>query len=155
MHKNGEFSVNKDFSCRTMVRTRASETTSSLAARQRLRHAPLQEAQDLESEPEVVMEDVESGDAARHKPSPGEPIRKASTIIYEEDAELVYNHTRFQRDKVKHRYIHYYHERRITVEKGVIIKEFDECTSRVQAVLDTQGWMDMAEDHRLTIKEIV
>ena len=120
-----------------MVRTRASETTSSLAARQRLRHAPLQEAQDLESKPEVVMEDVESDDVARHKPSPGEAIRKASTTTNEEDAELVYNHTRFWRDKVMHCYIRYYHGQMIIVKKGAIIEEFDECASRVQAVLDT------------------
>jgi hypothetical protein len=43
------------------------------------------------------MEDVESEDTARDRPGPGEPIREASTATDEEDAELVYDHTRFRR----------------------------------------------------------
>jgi hypothetical protein len=73
------------------------------------------------------MEDVESDDVARNKPGLGEPIKEASTAIDEEDAELVYDHTHFQRDKVRHRYFRYYHGRRIIVERGAIIEEFDEC----------------------------
>jgi hypothetical protein len=53
-----------------MVRTRASEAASSSTARQRLRQAPLQEAQDPKSKPEVVMEDVESDDVAKDRPAP-------------------------------------------------------------------------------------
>jgi hypothetical protein len=47
------------------------------------------------SEPEVVMEDVESDDAARDRPVPGKPIKEASTTTDEEDAELAYDHTCF------------------------------------------------------------
>ena len=72
-----------------MVRTRASEAVSSSTARQRLHRVPLQEAQDLELEPEIVMEDVEGDDVAKNRPGLGEPIREASTATDEEDAELV------------------------------------------------------------------
>jgi hypothetical protein len=48
-----------------------------------------------------VKEDVESDDATRDRLIPGELIRKASTATDEEDAKLVYDHTRFQRDKVR------------------------------------------------------
>jgi hypothetical protein len=90
--------INRNFPCRTMVRTCAREAASSSTACQ----APLQEAQDPKSEPEVVMEDMESDDAARDKPVPREPIREASIATDEEDAKLVYEHTRFRRDKVRH-----------------------------------------------------
>jgi hypothetical protein len=52
----------------------------------------------------VVMEDVESDDAARDRPVPSEPIREATTATDEEDVKLVYDHTHFWRDKVRHRY---------------------------------------------------
>jgi hypothetical protein len=125
-----------------------SEAASSSATCQRPRRAPLSEAQDPESEPEVVMEDMESDDATKDRPILGELIREASTTMDEEDAELVFNHTRFRRDKVKRRYFRYYHGRRIIIERGATIEEFDECTPREQAVLDAQGWIDMVEDHR-------
>jgi hypothetical protein len=60
-------------------------------ARQRLHRAPLQEAQNPESKPEVEMEDVRSDDTAGHRPIPGAPIREASTATDEEDADLVYD----------------------------------------------------------------
>jgi hypothetical protein len=41
------------------------------------------------------MEDVESDDAGRNRSGPGEPIREANTATNEEDAKLVYDHTRF------------------------------------------------------------
>jgi hypothetical protein len=78
------------------------------------------------------MEDVESDDAARDSPGPGEPIREANTTTNEEDVELVYDHTLFQRDKVRHHYFHYYHRCRINVERGAIIEEFDESAPRVR-----------------------
>ena len=62
------------------------------------------------------MEDVKSDNATRNKLGPGEPM--PSTTMDEEDAELVYDHTRFWRDKVRHRYFHYYHGCRIIVERG-------------------------------------
>jgi hypothetical protein len=51
--------IDRNFLRRTMVHTRASEAASSSVARQQPCRAPLQEAQDPESEPKVVMEDVE------------------------------------------------------------------------------------------------
>ena len=70
-----------------MVRTRASEAASTSAACQWPRRAPIQEVQDLESDPYVVIEEVESDDTTRDMPVPGELIRRASTAIDEEDAE--------------------------------------------------------------------
>jgi hypothetical protein len=85
------------------------------------------------------MEDVESDNAARDRPVPGESIRKASTAMDEEDSEFVYDHTHFQRDKVRRRYFHYYHGRRIVIERVATIEEFDERAPRVRVVLDAQG----------------
>jgi hypothetical protein len=78
------------------VRTRASEAASSSAARQRRRLAPLQDAQDPESEPEIAMDvGTESDDTAGGGPVPGEPIREGSTATDRDDDDLVYDHTRF------------------------------------------------------------
>jgi hypothetical protein len=82
------------------------------------------------------MEDVESDNATRDRPVPSEPIREASTAIEEEDAELVYDHTRFRRDKVRCRYFRYYHGHRIIIERGAAIEVFDEHAPRVWVVLD-------------------
>jgi hypothetical protein len=139
-----------------MVRTRASKAASSSAACQRWRLAPLQDAQNPEFEPEIAMDiGAESDDTARGGPVPGEPIRKGSAATDKDDDDLVYNHTRFRRDKVKPRYTHYYHGRRIIIERGATIEEFDEHTPRVRAVLDAQWWTSMAEDHRPTVEAIV
>jgi hypothetical protein len=119
-----------------MVRTRANEAASSSATRQQPRRTPLQEAQDPKSKLKVVMEDVESDDAARDRPVPGEPIREVTTSMDEEDAKLVYDHTLFRRDKVRHRYFCYYHEHMIIIERGATMEEFDKCALRVWAVLD-------------------
>jgi hypothetical protein len=43
----------------------------------------------------------------------------------------------------------------IIVERETIIKEFDECAPRVRAVMDSQGWTNMVEDHYPTEEEIV
>jgi hypothetical protein len=109
--------IDRNFLCRMMVCTRTSEAATYLAGHQRPHRAPLQKAQDPESEPEVVMEDVESDDAVRDRPVLSEPISEASTGTNEEDAELVYYHTRFQRDKVRCRYFCYYHGCKIIIER--------------------------------------
>ena len=101
------------------------------------------------------MEDVENDDTTRDRPVPGESIRGFSSTMDEEDAELVYDHTRFQRDKVRCHYFHHYHGCRIIVERGAITKEFDERAPRVRVVLDAKGWTNMAEDHHPAIEEIV
>jgi hypothetical protein len=67
----------------------------------------------------------------------------------------VYDHTRFRRDKVRRRYFRYYHGHMIIVERGAIIKEFNECAPRVWVVLDAQMWIDMVEDHHPAVEAIV
>jgi hypothetical protein len=101
------------------------------------------------------MEDVGSDDIAEGRPVLGTSIREASTATDKEDANLVYDHTRFRRDKVKRRYFCFYHECRIIVERGAAIEEFDGHAPRIQAVLDAQGWTAMAEDHRPAVEVIV
>ena len=82
------------------------------------------------------MEDVESDDTVRDMLVLGEPIRGTSIATNEEDAELVYDYTHFWRDKVRRHYFCYYHGRKIIVERGAIIEEFDKRARRVRAVLD-------------------
>jgi NACalpha-BTF3-like transcription factor len=105
--------IDRNFLYRTMVRTCTNEAASSSAACQRPHQAPLQEAQNPESELEVVMEDAESDDTAKDRLVPSELIREANTATDEEDVELVYNHTHFQRDKVRRQYFRYYPGRKI------------------------------------------
>jgi hypothetical protein len=110
--------VDRDVSCRTMVRTCASEAASSSAACQRRRQTPLQEAQDPEFEPKIAMDvDTENDDTAGGRPVPGEPICEGSIATERDDDDLEYDHTRFQRDKVRHRYTRYYHGRWIIIER--------------------------------------
>jgi hypothetical protein len=45
--------------------------------------------------------DTESDDTAGGRPVPGEPIREGSTATDRDDDDLVYDHTRFRRDKVR------------------------------------------------------
>jgi hypothetical protein len=86
--------TNRNLPCRTMVRTRASKAASTLAARQRWRQAPLQEAQDPKSEPKIAMDvDTESDDTAGGRLVPGELIREGSTAIDRDDDDLVYMST--------------------------------------------------------------
>jgi hypothetical protein len=139
-----------------MVRTHASEAASSSAARQRWRQAPLQEAQDPKSESKIAMDvDTESDDTVGGRLVPGKLIREGSTAIDRGDYDLVYVHTCFQRDKVKRRYTRYYHGRGIIIERGATIEEFDERASKVRAMLDVQGWIIMAEDHRPAVDAVV
>ena len=123
----------------TMVRTYASEATSTSVTRQRPHQASVPEIQDLNSDQEVTMEETARDDTTRDRPIPGEPIRGASTATDEEDEDLVYDRTRFRRNKVRRRYFHYYHGRWIIVEIGAVVEEFDERTPRVRAVLDAKG----------------
>jgi hypothetical protein len=44
---------------------------------------------------------VGSDDTVGDSPVSGVPIREASTATDEEDADLVYDHTHFRRDKVR------------------------------------------------------
>jgi hypothetical protein len=102
-----------------------------------------------------VIEDVGSDNTVKDRPVPDAPIKEASIATNEEDADLVYDHTRFRRDKVKCRYFRYYHGCKIILERGAAIEEFDERAPRIRAVLDAQRWTDMVEDHRPTVEVIV
>jgi hypothetical protein len=115
----------------------------------------LQEAQDPESEQKVMMGDVGSDDTTRDRPVPSAPIREANTATDKEDPNLVYDHTCFQRDKVRRRYFCYYHRRKIIVKRGAAIAKFDERAPRIRVVLDAQGWTATAEDHRPVMEVIV
>jgi hypothetical protein len=70
-----------------------------------------------------MMEDVESDDAVKDRPGPGELIREASMATDKEDAKLVYDHTCIWRDKVRRQYFRYYHGCRIILERGATIEE--------------------------------
>jgi hypothetical protein len=74
---------------------------------------------------------TESDDTARDGPVPGEPICEGGTATDRDDDDLVYDHTHFRRDKVRRRYTRYDHGRRIIIERGATIEEFDERTPRV------------------------
>jgi hypothetical protein len=99
--------------------------------------------------------DTESDDTVGGRPVLGEPIREGNTATDRDDDDLVYDHTHFRRDKVRHQYTHYYHRHRIIIERGTTIEEFDERAPRVRAMLDVQGWTSMAEDHRPAVEAIV
>jgi hypothetical protein len=99
--------------------------------------------------------ETESDDTAGGRPVLGEPIREGSTATNRDDDDLVYDHTCFWRDKVRRRYTRYYHGRRIIIEGGAAIEEFNERALRVRAVLDAQGWTSMVEDHRPAVEVIV
>ena len=77
------------------------------------------------------MEKAANNDTTRDRSVPDELIRGASTATNEGDEDLVYNRTRLQRDKVKHSYFRYYNERRIIMERGDVVEEFDKHAPRV------------------------
>jgi hypothetical protein len=119
------------------VRTRASEAAFSSACPQsRKTHAQLQDAQDPESEPEIVMDDVETDDIAGSGSDSRGPIKEANNAIDKEDANLIYDRAHFRKDKAQRHYNFYYQDRRIIVERGVVVSNFDAHTPRVWAVLD-------------------
>ena len=66
--------IDRNFSCRTMVCTCASEAASTSAARQGPRQASVPEIQDLDFDQEVIMEELASDNTTRDKLVPGEPI---------------------------------------------------------------------------------
>ena len=82
------------------------------------------------------MEDEETDDAANSGSNSGEPIREANTATDKEDEHLVYDHTSFRKDKIRCRYNLYYSGPRVIIKEGAVIAKFDECASRVWAVLD-------------------
>ena len=59
----------------------------------------LQDAQDLESEPEVKMDDIMSDDTLNSSPDPKGPIRKANSGTNRDEDHLIYDWERFRVDK--------------------------------------------------------
>ena len=74
----------------------------------------------------------------------GGPIREASISIDVEDDNLIYDRECFKKNKVWRRYDFYYRDRRVIVEWGVVVLDFDAHTPRVLVVMDALGWMEMA-----------
>ena len=75
-----------------MVRTRASEAASFSTRPQSCQtHIPLRDAQDPESEPKIVMEDVGTDDTSSSRSDSGGPIREANNATEKEDDNLIYD----------------------------------------------------------------
>jgi hypothetical protein len=68
-----------------------------------------------------------------------------------DDNNLIYNRDQFKVDKARGRY----ESCGIIVKRGVDVADLDARTSRVRAVLEAQGWVDMVVDHHPSVKEIV
>jgi hypothetical protein len=87
-----ELSVNRNFPCKTMVQTRASEAASSSARpRSRRTHDSFQDAQGTKFDPEVVMEDVGTDGTDGSGLNSGGSIREASSATNVEDNNLIYD----------------------------------------------------------------
>ena len=105
-----------------MVCTRAIEAASSSVARRQPHRVPLQEAQDPVSELEVLTEDVEKDVTSSSEIDSKGLVREASTATDEEDEHLVYDWTRFRKDKIWRRFKLYYCKRRVIIERGVEVQ---------------------------------
>ena len=132
-----ELSVNRNFSCKTMVRTRASEAASSSAhPRSRQTHDPFLNAQGIEPDQEIVMEDVETDDTTGSGSNSRGPIKEASSATDAEDDNLIYDRERLRKNKARRRYNFYNRDRRVIIERGVVVSDFDDCALRVRAALN-------------------
>jgi hypothetical protein len=82
-------------------------------------------------------------------------VADGSSAIDSDDADLVYDQTHFRRYKAYRRFVDNYRGRRVAVERGLVLTNFDERAPRIRAVLEAQGWATMVEDHRPAITELV
>jgi tRNA 2-selenouridine synthase SelU len=71
------------------------------------------------------------------------------------DADLVYDHTRFRKYKAYRRFTDDYRGRLVAIERRLVMTDFDERAPRIRAALEAQGWAAMVEDHRPAIIELV
>jgi hypothetical protein len=85
---------------------------------------------------------------------PKAPMAGGSSATDIDDANLVYDHTCFQKYKAYRRFVDNYRGRRVAVERGLVMIDFDERTPHIRAVLEAQGWVAMVEDHRPAIAEL-
>jgi hypothetical protein len=88
-------------------------------------------------------------------PGPEAPVADGSNATDTYDADLVYDHIRFRKYKAYRWFVDDYKGRRVAVERGLVVKNFDERTPRIRAVLEAQGWATMVKDHRPAIAELV
>jgi hypothetical protein len=72
-----------------------------------------------------------------------------------DNTNLVYDRTHFHKYKAYRRFEDDYKGHRLAVERGLVVKDFDERALCIQAVLEAQGWVEMVEDHCLVIEELV
>jgi hypothetical protein len=147
-----------------MARTKASAAASisSRTRSRRLQFEPQQFTQDPESGMDSDMEEAaaegpspEVRIALVGGPGPEAPVADGSNAIDLDDADLVYDHTRFRKYKAYRRFTDDYRGRRVVVERGLIVTDFDERAPRIRAVLEAQGRAAMVEDHRPAIVELV
>jgi cation diffusion facilitator CzcD-associated flavoprotein CzcO len=82
------------------------------------------------------MEDVGTDDTVGSGSDSKGLVREASTATNEEDEHLVYDRTRFRKDKIQRCFNLYSSRRRVIIERGVEVAEFDERALRVRAVLE-------------------
>jgi hypothetical protein len=80
---------------------------------------------------------------------------KGSSATDTDDTNLIYDHTCFRKYKAYRRFVDNYKGRRVVVERGLMVTDFDEQAPPIQAVLEAQGWAAMVEDHRSAIVELV
>jgi hypothetical protein len=93
--------------------------------------------------------------AAVDGPGPEALVADGSSATDSDDADLVYDHTHFRKYKAYQRFADDYRGRRVAVERGLIVTDFDERAPSIRAVLEAQGWSAMVEDHRPAIPELV
>ena len=106
----------------------------------------------MESGIEIEMEEATTAPAGR--PDLEAPVIKGSSAKDSDDADFVYDRTRFRKYKAFRRF-KYYDKRRVVVERGLEVAEFDVRVSLIQEVLEAQGWTKMLEDHCPSIEELV
>jgi hypothetical protein len=88
-------------------------------------------------------------------PSPEAPMADGSNATDTDDANLVYDHTRFCKYKAYRQFVDNYRGRRVAIERGLVVIEFDERTPYIPAVLEAQGWVAMVKDHLPAIAKLV
>ena len=82
------------------------------------------------------MEDVLSKGSPTWSPNPKGLISEIISCTDRSDDDHIYDRTRFRKDKAKHRHQTFYQRRKVVVERGVDITDFDERTPRIRAVLE-------------------
>jgi hypothetical protein len=82
-------------------------------------------------------------------------VIEGSSAIDMDDADFIYDRTHFRKYKAYRRFKDNYRGHRVTVERGLVVTNFDECDPRIRAVLEAPGWAEMVEDHHPAIAELV